>query len=53
MSDDLCRKCGHPSGPHVLAATVWCTLPIGTEIVVIDRREEDVYTVEPFKTKLD
>jgi membrane protein implicated in regulation of membrane protease activity len=29
------------------------TLPIGTEIVVIDRREEDVYTVEPFKTKLD
>ena len=32
MSDDLCRKCGHPSGPHVLASTVMCTLPIGTEV---------------------
>jgi len=29
------------------------TLPIGTEIVVIERREEDVYIVEPFKTNLD
>ncbi len=23
-SDDTCRQCGHPTGPHVLAVTILC-----------------------------
>ena len=26
MSDEPCKRCGHSSGAHIVAATVFCTL---------------------------